>query len=121
MDELLAAMKALSDGSRLRTVMALRSGELCVCQLTELLRLAPSTVSRHMAVLRHAGLVKSRREGRWIRYGLAEEGRSPCVEALLKTAFEQLSGDPVMTEDKRRAREIRKTMTCGPDGRCGSC
>lgn len=121
MDELLAVMKALSDGSRLRTVMALRSGELCVCQLTELLRLAPSTVSRHMAVLRHAGLARGRREGRWIYYGLAEEGRSPCVEALLKTVFEQLSEDPAIAEDVGRAREIRKTMTCGPDGRCGSC
>lgn len=121
MDELLAVMKALSDGSRLRTVMALRSGELCVCQLTELLGLAPSTVSRHMAVLRHAGLVKSRREGRWIHYGLAEDGRSPCVEALLKTVFERLSEEPAMAEDIRRAREIRKTMTCGPDGDCGTC
>jgi len=121
MDELLAALKALSDESRLRTVMALRSGELCVCQLTELLRLAPSTVSRHMAVLRQARLVTSRREGRWIHYGLAEESRSPCVEALLKTVFEQLSDDPAMAEDVRRAREIRKTMTCGPNGDCGSC
>ena len=121
MDELLEVMKALSDGSRLRTLMALRSGELCACQLTELLRLAPSTVSRHMAVLRHAGLVTSRREGRWIHYGLVQDSRSPCVEALLKTVFEQLSKDAAFSDERIRIEAIRMSMTCGPDGDCGSC
>jgi ArsR family transcriptional regulator len=57
--------KALSDASRVRTLMFLRGGELCVCQIIEMLGLAPSTVSRHMNVLQRAGLVRARKQGRW--------------------------------------------------------
>ncbi len=116
MDELLLVMKALSDGNRLRTVMALRSGELCVCHLTELLQLAPSTVSRHMTVLRRAGLVENRREGRWIHYRLAGDGRSPCVETVLEAIFDGLWEDPNLAADRMRIREIRNTVTCGSAG-----
>jgi ArsR family transcriptional regulator, arsenate/arsenite/antimonite-responsive transcriptional repressor len=64
--------KALADGSRMRTVAALlRHNELCVCQLVELLRLATPTVSRHMAVLQGAGLVESRKDGRWVHYRIS--------------------------------------------------
>lgn len=66
--------KALADGSRMRTVVALlRHGELCVCQLVELLRLATPTVSRHMAVLQGARLVQSRKDGRWVFYSISDE------------------------------------------------
>ncbi len=65
--------KALADGNRLRVVAALKEhSELCVCQLTEMLRLATPTVSRHMSVLQQAGLVESRKDGRWILYRLSE-------------------------------------------------
>jgi len=53
--------------------MMLSGGELCACQIIEMLGLAPSTVSKHMSILRQAGLVETRKEGRWIYYRLAEE------------------------------------------------
>ena len=58
--------KALGDPNRLRILNALRHGELCVCQIIELLPLAQSTVSKHLAILRSAGLIESRKSGRWI-------------------------------------------------------
>ena len=67
MNELLNITRALADESRVRALLALRQGELCVCQLTELFGAAPSTVSKHLSVLYQAGLVESRKEGRWVR------------------------------------------------------
>ena len=72
MDQALSITKALADGNRLRVVMALTDhDELCVCQMTAMLDLAIATVSRHRSVLQKAGLVKSRKDGRWVYYRLA--------------------------------------------------
>ncbi|MCA1743021.1 MAG: metalloregulator ArsR/SmtB family transcription factor [Desulfovibrionales bacterium] len=71
MKRFLKYTKALADGNRLRIIAALsRYPELCVCQITELLELAMATVSRHISVLQNAGLVESRKEGRWVYYRL---------------------------------------------------
>jgi ArsR family transcriptional regulator, arsenate/arsenite/antimonite-responsive transcriptional repressor len=66
LEELSLLAKALSDEGRVRILLALRESELCVCQLTELLHLAPSTVSKHLTVLRHAGLIQTSKRGRWV-------------------------------------------------------
>ncbi len=69
MDQVIDVIKALSDGNRLRIVMALMDNkEICVCQVTEMLRLAMPTVSQHMRVLQNAGLVKNRKDSRWVYY-----------------------------------------------------
>lgn len=74
LDDFVAIGKALSDRHRIRALLALRKGELCLCQLIELLALAPSTVSKHMSILKQAGLVQSRKDCRWVYYRLAESG-----------------------------------------------
>ncbi len=97
--------KALSHPARLRILAALREGELCVCQVTALLGLAPSTVSAHLAELRRAGFLTERRDGRWVYYGLATDG---SVVGDLARVWESLSGDPDVTSDVRAARRLRK-------------
>lgn len=82
MRTLTSLTKALADENRLRILNALRAGELCVCQLIELLGLAPSTVSKHLSILRQAGLVDSRKEARWMHYRLPEAPQSPVRDAL---------------------------------------
>jgi len=70
---LVNAFKALGDPVRLRLFHLLSlKDELCVCHLTEALDLPQSTVSRHLGVLRHAGLVGTRRDGKWMHYRLSE-------------------------------------------------
>lgn len=74
MDRFLKQTKALADGSRLRIISALlRQPELCVCQITELLGLSTATVSRHISVLQNAGLVRSRKDSRWVYYRLVDD------------------------------------------------
>lgn len=73
---------ALSDPTRLRILAALRNGEQCVCNLTGLLVAQQSRLSFHMKTLKDAGLVRDRREGRWIHYSLVPEAVEEIREAL---------------------------------------
>ena len=104
--------KALADGSRMRVVAALlRHDELCVCQIVEMLRLATATVSRHMSILQHARIVKSRKDGRWVFYRLAD----PFPEHLRLWLLEILSDSPEMAADQALLESILK---CEPEDLC---
>lgn len=77
-------LKALADGTRLRILGLLAAGETCVCALQESLRLPQSKVSRHLAYLRRAGLVDTRRDGLWVYYRIANPV-TPVVAVLLSS------------------------------------
>jgi ArsR family transcriptional regulator, arsenate/arsenite/antimonite-responsive transcriptional repressor len=101
--------KALADPQRVRALVALRGGELCVCQIIELLGLAPSTVSKHMAVLRLAGLVRSRKEERWMYYRLPDEHeRSTEVQGALGWIFKALEKDETVCRDAAQLEQITR-------------
>jgi ArsR family transcriptional regulator, arsenate/arsenite/antimonite-responsive transcriptional repressor len=70
---LVTIFHALSDETRLRIIACLKEGEQCVCDLTETFRTGQSRLSFHLKVLKEAGLVRDRPEGRWIYYTLNEE------------------------------------------------
>jgi ArsR family transcriptional regulator, arsenate/arsenite/antimonite-responsive transcriptional repressor len=108
MRDFLDLTKALADENRVRLLLALRGGELCACQLTELLQLAPSTVSKHLSLLRHAGLVESRKEGRWIYFKLAGREASVAVREAIDWVNKSLGRSPAALEDARRLRMILK-------------
>ena len=105
MDQLLQTTRALADGNRLRALAALLvRGELCVCQITELLGLATATVSRHLAVLQGAGLVTSRKQGRWVYFAPAP-GLDPRLLAWLNAAWRK---SPALADDRRALRAIAR-------------
>ena len=108
MRNLMAVLKALADDHRVRALAALGAGELCVCQIVELLGLAPSTVSKHMAILKQARLVDGRKQGRWMFYRLAT--REASAEARKTTAllFQLLANDPQIRDDAKRLKQILK-------------
>jgi arsenate reductase/ArsR family transcriptional regulator len=105
MDSFVQTAAALSDRTRARILMLLRDGELCLCQVTELMQLASSTVSEHLAQLRLAGLVASRKQGRWMHYRLAIDGPPP-VKAALRWAIQSLESDPQVIADAKHLRQI---------------
>lgn len=112
-----AVAAALADGGRVRILHALQEGELCVCQLVELLGLAPSTVSRHLGQLRQAGLLEARRDGRWIHYRLADSAASELACQALAWCLAHAARDPQLRDDARRLVTIRSQETgsiCGP-------
>lgn len=106
MRDQLDVLKALADENRLRALFALRGGELCVCRLIALLELAPSTVSKHLSILRAARLVESRKKGRWIYYQLSGEFRSPATAKMLAILFKELERTPRIAGDRRRLKAI---------------
>ncbi len=86
MDKTLLKLKALADRNRFRIFGALTQyKELCACQITELLQVSGATVSRHLGILVTAGLVKSRKESRWVYFALDEgcDGIDNILEWLL--------------------------------------
>ncbi|KUG14359.1 arsenical resistance operon repressor [hydrocarbon metagenome] len=88
-----AVFKALSDETRLRIFLLLGEQELCVCQIQVALAISQTRVSRHLTVLRHAGLVAARREGLWMYYSRAEP-ESPVIRKFTKNLTTQLESDP---------------------------
>lgn len=78
--------RSLSDPTRLKIIEILRSGEHCVCELTEELELGQSLLSFHLKTLKDAGLVHDRRQGRWTYYTLNEEGLRAMASALIGLA-----------------------------------
>ena len=72
MKQEVSLFKALSDETRLRIMVLLSKKELCVCQLEWALDLTQAKISRHLTILKNAGLVQNRREGLWIFYSLTE-------------------------------------------------
>jgi ArsR family transcriptional regulator len=108
MREFLHLTKALADENRLRALLALRAGELCVCQLTELLGLAASTVSKHLSLLHRAGLVESRKEGRWMFYRLPGRTAPVAVREALDWVQQSLADSPGAVADARRLKQILK-------------
>jgi len=100
--------KALAGEQRIRALAALAEGELCVCELIEVLRLAPSTVSKHMSILRQARLIEARKEGRWVYYRLARRSASQYVASVIRWVLKSLEGDPNAAELSERARAARR-------------
>ncbi|MGE5610845.1 MAG: ArsR/SmtB family transcription factor [Bacillota bacterium] len=101
MREVMAITNALADESRVRALMSLRHGELCVCQIVELLQLAPSTVSKHMSILRDASLVEGRKEGRWMYYILCDKPDSPAGRAVAWVQSTLEADERIKADDKR--------------------
>ena len=114
MKEPLTIAKALADASRLKALFCLRDGELCLCQIVMMLRLAPATLSRHMAILRQAGLVETRKEGRWVYYALAKSP-SPCARGALAWVARVLpkgNGQPVDGKTLQKVRKAPQSQLC---------
>lgn len=117
MREFMAITKALADENRVRVLLALQGGELCVCQITELFGLAASTISKHLSILYQAGLVDSRKDGRWIYYSLpAKEASAPVREAIRWVA-RSLAADSRAAED---AALLKKILAMDPVELCKS-
>lgn len=109
-------MKAAADPTRVRILKLLEGGEICVCQIVAVLELGQSTVSKHLFLLKMAGLVRERQEGKWVYYALDGAVESPYARRMLNALKGWLGDDPVVARDRKRvalAREIGPVEVCG--------
>ena len=105
--------KALANPARLRILAALEKGECCVCQLTAILDLAPSTVSAHLSELRRAGFLLDRKDGKIVFYRLSER---PELKPWLKTTFMGILNDERIVADRsflERVKAVDVETFCG--------
>ncbi|WP_429885213.1 ArsR/SmtB family transcription factor [Geoalkalibacter halelectricus] len=115
MKETARIFKALADETRLRILALLTRGELCVCDLMSILDLPQSTVSRHLAYLRNAGLVNDRRQGVWMYYALAT-AQSTLHADLQRLLTQRLIEQPQAREDLEA---LEKFLSGKSESACG--
>ncbi len=108
MREFMNVTKALADANRVRMVLALRGRELCACQITELFELAPSTMSKHLSILYQAGLVDSRKNGRWVYYSLPGRKAAVPVRHALEWVCDSLAENERIADDAKRLKQLLK-------------
>src|ERR1044071_2948381 len=111
LSQLEGLFKALADATRLRILRLLMAGEVCVCNIHDTLKIPQAKASRHLAYLRRAGLVSTRREGLWIHYSLAKSAE-PLVATILDAATHVLGHIDVLKKDAMRLE--RRTGCCVP-------
>jgi DNA-binding transcriptional ArsR family regulator len=103
-----AVMKAAADPTRVRILKMLEAGELCVCQIVSVLDLSQATVSKHLFLLKAAGLVRDRKEAKWVHYRLTGKDSSVYACAVLRNLRRWLSDDPVIARDVNRTAQARE-------------
>lgn len=111
LNQMEALFKALADDTRLRILGLLLTGEICVCDIHETLKISQPKASRHLAYLRRTGLVDTRREGLWIHYRLGKPA-DPVLAAISDAALHALTHIDTVNRDAVRLQ--RKTGCCVP-------
>ena len=114
MRDLTALGQAIADPTRVRIIAALRSGELCVCELVDALEISQSTLSGHLQVLRRTGMVTIKKEGRWIYYSLADR-KTALIEGIFSQIPPDGEDDPRLRRDSER---IARRLAIRENGRC---
>jgi arsenate reductase len=113
MKTFIRTMKACGDDNRLRILKMLQHREMCVCELTEALRITQPSVSRHLKILEDADLVTHRREGQWINYRLNWQSENPYARKLLNLMKQWLEDDPDIQALLLQAARIDRELICG--------
>jgi ArsR family transcriptional regulator, arsenate/arsenite/antimonite-responsive transcriptional repressor len=111
MEELSTIFKALSDETRLRIVKLLEKGELCVCDIVAALDIVQPKASFHLGVLKEAGLIKDRKQGKWIHYSLNE---TDLFKRMLMVSVCEKADGSMIVEDRKRFERFLKSKKSGP-------
>jgi ArsR family transcriptional regulator len=120
MKEILRFFKTLSDPTRLRIILLLLGKDLCVCELTFILKMSQSRVSHQLRILRDAGLVEDKREGKWMIYGIPQAVRKTLRPLLALFGEDKAEQSTAILQDLQNLKiclkeDIRRKR--GPRGR----
>lgn len=107
---MIAILKSLSDSTRLRILNLLDQGELCVCDIMNVLELPQSTVSRHLSILKANRFISSRKQGLWHYYRI--DRKSEIGKDMLRILKKEWSKDPVSAADLKK---LKSNSSCDSD------
>lgn len=112
MDKLVKLFKALSDTNRVRILKMLEVRPLCVCEITETLQLATSTVSKHLSVLRDSGLITDQKDGKWVNYNLSLDQNNEYVRHMLPLLRGWLPNEKTIKSDHQKVKQVDRNKLC---------
>jgi len=104
--------KALSDPNRIRIVKMLGERELCMCEVREVLNLSNSTVSKHLTILRDAGLLLDSKNGRWVNFRLNSKADNQFTRSILTLIRKSFDDDETIREDAMKVRRVDRAKIC---------
>jgi len=105
--------KSLADNNRIRILKMLQQKPLCVCEITAVLGLATSTVSKHLSILKAADIIIDLKDGRWVNYHLNKAGRNLYLTGLLPLLSYWLQNDEQVKSDKEKLKTADRKILCG--------
>lgn len=112
MNQLIKTFKALSDPNRVRIIKMLQVRALCVCEITEILNLSPSTVSKHLSLLREADLIVSDKNKKWVNYRINEAAWNPYTSEIHPLLDKWLNEEDQVITDRHQVKHVdRFTIT----------
>jgi ArsR family transcriptional regulator, arsenate/arsenite/antimonite-responsive transcriptional repressor len=104
--------KALSDPNRIRIIKMLGERELCMCEVREVLKLSNSTVSKHLTVLRDAGLLLDSKDGRWVNFRLNSKTESQFIRSILTVIRNSFDDDETIRDDGKAVHRVDRVKIC---------
>ena len=108
MKDVVKAMKALSDETRLRILNVLLERECCVCEVMQALDISQTRASRNLGILHDAGLLKVRKEGLWSLYSVDRDGMKQYYSSLVEAVRKSLENDEVAAVDRKRLKTAER-------------
>ncbi len=104
--------KALSDPNRIRIVKMLAERELCMCEIRSVLDLSNSTVSKHLTILRDAGLVLDSKDGKWVNFRLNDKSDYPFVRSFIGLIKKSFDDDDEIQKDTVKLLRVDRKKIC---------
>lgn len=104
--------KVLSDSNRLRILKMLQTKPLCVCEITDILRLAASTVSKHLSILRETGFIIEEKDGKWVNYLINPRPSDTRISSILSTLDFWISDEKTIIADKEKIQKVDRILLC---------
>ncbi len=104
--------KALSDSNRLRILKMLQTKSLCVCEITDIIKLATSTISKHLSILRDAGFIIEEKDGKWVNYMINPHPSDKRISSFLSTLDFWISDDNLIISDKQKIQKVDRNKVC---------
>ena len=112
MRELIKVFKAVADKNRMRVLKMLERKTMCVCEIAAVLGITQPSASKHLSILKDAGLISDKRNGQWIDYSLSEEKvniYAPVMQAVIKGWENE---DPVVENDRKKMMTLVREELC---------
>lgn len=104
--------KALSDPNRLRILKMLQNRTLCVCEIREIIKLANSTVSKHLSILKNAGFIVEIKDGKWVNYSINNKSSNQCCASIISLINYWTNEDEQIKKDFALTEKVDRKFIC---------